>query len=70
MQKEIEIKEGLQFRSKWLKALITVIKVSEKTNLLHVSIDPQEEGRHVWEETEWNLQHTIWGFESGDYYIE
>lgn len=65
----MQIKPGLQFRSTQFKGLVTVIACSEVTNLLHVKIDPQEEGRSAWEEDGWNLEHTKHGFERGDYFI-
>lgn len=67
---KVEITIELQFRSKWFEGLITVLGFNDITNLLHVKIDPQEKGRTPWEEDGWNLQHTKWGFETGEYFIE
>jgi len=57
---------GDSFRAKYFKGLVTVKSVLDKDNILKVEIDPQEKGRFTWEE-DWDLQHTIWGFERGDY---
>jgi hypothetical protein len=57
------------FRAKWVdNALCTVIAVNEDRNLLKVSIDPLKEQRSSWTEDGWNLEHTIHGFERGDYF--
>lgn len=61
--------EGLNFRSQHFKGLVTVLSFNATTNLLHVKIDPQQEDRTAWEEDGWNLQHTLWGFERGEYVI-
>jgi len=57
------IKDGMFFVSKWFNGNCSVVSIDEKNNSLEVHID-RETGSHV--ET-WNLQHTIWGFENGDY---
>jgi hypothetical protein len=59
----IEITVGMYFSSKWFSGICSVISIDEKNNTLEVHID-RERGYH--DET-WNLQHTIWGFENGDY---
>ena len=64
------IKTWLKFRSIHFKGLVTVISFNTVTNLLHVNIDPEEEGRTSWEEDGWNLQVTIWAFEKGEYYVD
>lgn len=63
----IQLKQYDTFRSKHFKGLVTVHGVYESRNNLLVVIDPQEEGRLTWSE-EWNLEHTLWGFEHGDYF--
>lgn len=57
---------GDSFRAKYFRGLVTVTGVNESENILDVEIDPQEEGRYSWQES-WNLLHTQWGFERGDY---
>ena len=68
-----ELNTGDTFRAKWIvdgkkNALCTVLNADTVTNLLKVEIDPQIKDRNSWIEDGWNLQHTLWGFEKGDYY--
>lgn len=66
----MEITAELKFRSKYMPgALITVLFISIDHNLLHVELKPSNFGSSPWQE-DWNLQHTIWGFERGDYLEE
>lgn len=68
----VQIKRGLRFKSKWIEngnAIINVLDVDTQNNKLSVRITPQEEGRTSWVDDDWNLQHTIWGFEKGEYTV-
>jgi hypothetical protein len=59
----MELTVGLQYSSKWFNGLCTILSIDKDNNELKVHID-RETGNH---EENWNLQHTIWGFENGDY---
>lgn len=63
-----ELKPGLKFRSKSMFGLISVKGINADTNSLDVKVDPQQDGVPPWTENGWNLQHTLWGFENGEYY--
>lgn len=59
------LKVGMKFQSKWFNGTTEILAINEKTNILNVQISAT--GRpSIWTE-EWNLQHTIWGFQRGDY---
>ncbi len=69
---EIEIPEwfkiGIKFNSKWInngKNECTLLSFNKSTNLAEVHI---EMGETNWTEDNWDLQHTIWGFENRDAY--
>jgi hypothetical protein len=62
-----ELAKGDTFRSKHFEGLVTVIDKREKDNVLVVEIDPELDWRQKWQE-DWNLEHTAWGFDRGDYY--
>ena len=62
----MELKYGVKFIGKWFKGLCVVDVVNEEDNDLEVLIT-SEYGQTRMEH--WNLQHTIWGFENGDYTI-
>ncbi len=47
--------------------LMKVISVNPVTDLLHVSVEKVGTKSH-WEEDGWNLQHTVWAFERGEYH--
>ena len=55
---------GLKFTSKHFKGICEVIDVQENKNSLSVMIHRHENSH---QEDDWNLQHTIWGFENEDY---
>ena len=59
----MELKVGLMYSSKWFAGLCTILSIDKPKNELIVRID-RESGNH---EENWNLQHTIWGFENADY---
>lgn len=59
----IFFRPGDTFRGKFIEgALCTVISIDVDKNHVEIEIDPQKENRQSWVETEWNLQHTYWGF--------
>jgi len=61
--------EGLQFKSKWINYgdnICSLISFSRENNMAEVKITA---GESEWTEDNWNLEHTIWGFERGDYSI-
>ena len=69
--KEIRIpgwlKAGSKFEGKWINQgdnVCTVISFDIENNTAEVQIERPD--MEVWTE-EWNLQHTIWGVENGDY---
>ena len=57
---------GSKFRSKWFKGTVEVIAIKEGENILEVKIYRDDSDYHHFED--WNLQHTRWGFEQGDYF--
>lgn len=61
----LNLKIGDKFTSIYYKGITEIINVNEKNNTLDVIIRRSEEHSH--EENDWNLQHTIWAFERGDY---
>lgn len=62
----IEIKEGMKFKNKWMpEHTMEVLTVTEDKNLLLVWVGKGEKDGFG---DEWNLQHTIWGFERGEYH--
>lgn len=58
------IEVGIKFKSKWFEGITEVLAIDEDNNSLDVEIHRASNHNHT--ET-WNLQHTIWGFEQGDY---
>lgn len=54
---------GLKFRSKYFTSPAEILSGNIPKNTLEVKI-----GNNT--EPDWDLQHTIWGFERGDYYID
>ena len=77
--KEITVPEwfakGIKFNSKWISNgnnICEVISFNPVTNLLRVKVTIKNIGRDdtVFEEDGWNLQHTIWGFETKDYVLK
>jgi hypothetical protein len=59
----MELTNGLMFTSKWFVGLCTILSIDEPNNELVVHIN-RETGNH---NEDWNLQHTLWGFENDDY---
>lgn len=73
----IKVEKGLVFTgmSGCFNGRVEVLEVEENKNEVYVSLTkritelettPAEERFSQWRE-KWNLQHTIWGFERGDY---
>ena len=61
----MELKVGLRFKSKWFESVHSEIKsIDEDENTLEVEILRASNHNHI---ENWNLQHTILGFENGDY---
>jgi hypothetical protein len=56
------LKHGFRFYSKWFDGLVEVLEVRE--NDLEVKITRPT--GHSWHE-EWNLLHTVFGFQNGEY---
>ncbi len=70
-----KIKVGLKIRSKHLKGVAIVEKIDEASNILYVKVQMFTDIRFMNESdltcefwNEWNLQHTIWGFENKEYW--
>lgn len=66
----MEIKKGLTFtgNDKCFQGKVTVLEVDQPNNRLHVELTLSGENfNSTWTE-DWNLQHTIWGFENGEYF--
>lgn len=63
----VVFKQGFKFYSKHFNGLVEVLEEREDKNQLEVKITLPH--GTTWHE-EWNLQHTIWGFKSGDYFTK
>jgi len=61
----IKFKIGAFFYGKWYDGLTEIISIDKEKNLLRVKIHKQN-GQYYTDD--WNLQHTIWGFENGEYW--
>lgn len=53
------------FYSKYFRGHAKVVSVDPTKNSLSVEIS--HPSGSVWIEDDWNLEHTLWGFESKDY---
>lgn len=60
----MEFKNGMKFTSKHFKGHIEVLAVLETENVLKVRSVRRFDRYH---EEDWNLEHTIVGFQRGDY---
>lgn len=60
-----KIHVGLKFTSVHFSASAEVVAVREAENEVDVKLTSSEGFAHV--EKGWNLQHTKWGFERGEY---
>lgn len=61
---EINLEVGLKLKSKWFEGITEILAIDEDKNELSVEIYRASGHNHS---ESWNLQHTIWGFEQGDY---
>ncbi len=61
----IEIKPGLKFTSKHFTMTAEILEVIQDKNTVRVLLTPKEGAS--WVENNWDLQHTIWGFDRGEY---
>jgi len=61
----MELKRGIKLKSKWFKGITVISHVNEEDNDLEVDITNELGHKH---HENWNLQHTIWGLENGDYW--
>lgn len=62
----MELKIGMKFTSKWFVGITEILDINKDENTLDVEIHRASGHNHS---EEWNLQHTIWGFEQGDYQL-
>lgn len=60
----MEFKIGMKFCGKWLRGEVEVIGIDSENNILNVEIHNVNINSYT---EEWNLQHTIWGFENKEY---
>lgn len=64
------IEKDLIFTGKWFTGKVLVQEVLEDSNELKVRLQSEVDSTdddYWWFET-WNLQHTKWGFNQGDYF--
>ena len=61
----MELKKGFKLKSKWFTCITVVVHVNEEDNDLEVDITNELGNTH---HENWNLEHTIWGLENGDYW--
>lgn len=64
-QETIRICIGLKFKSVHFSADAEVVDIREAANEIDVRLTSSEGFAHI--EKGWNLQHTKWGFERGEY---
>jgi hypothetical protein len=60
----MKLEIGMKFTSKWFEGTTEIISIDEEQNKLDVEIHRASGHSHS---EEWNLQHTIWGFERREY---
>lgn len=60
----MKLEIGMKFTSKWFEGTTEILAINEDENTLDVEIHRASGHNHS---EEWNLQHTIWGFERGEY---
>ena len=61
----MELTKGLKFKSKWFEGITEILYIDKDNNTIDVEIHRASGHNHS---EEWNLQHTIYGFERGDYF--
>ena len=59
------LRVGLKFTSVHFSADAEIVAIREDTNQVDVRLTSSE--GHASVEKDWNLQHTKWGFERGEY---
>lgn len=64
-QPENKIHVGLKFKSVHFSADAEIVAIREEANQVDVKLTSSE--GHARVEKDWNLQHTKWGFERGEY---
>ena len=62
----MDITVGMNFTGKYFKGNVHVESIDEANNKINVELS--KEGSGIWYET-WDLQHTKWGFDRGDYFL-
>lgn len=68
----MELKVGMTFTGseQCFTGRVEVLEIDEPNNRLRVGLTKKHETFNSnWNE-DWNLQHTIWGFERGDYFLK
>ena len=60
----MELKIGMKFTSKWFEGDCVIDLIDEELNDLEVLITSKHGQTR---QEHWNLKHTVWGFENGDY---
>ena len=62
----MNLKVGMKFSSKWFPGITEILEIDESENILKVLIHRASRHNHT---EEWNLQHTVWGFERKEYLL-
>lgn len=68
----MELKVGMTFTGseQCFTGRVEVLEIDEPNNRLRVGLTKKNDTFNSnWNE-DWNLQHTIWGFERGDYFVK
>jgi len=68
----MELKVGMTFtgNEQCFTGRVEVLEIDEPNNRLRVGLTKKNDTfTSNWNE-DWNLQHTIWGFERGDYFVK
>lgn len=68
----MELKVGMTFTGseQCFTGRVEVLEIDEPNNRLRVGLTKKNDTFNFnWNE-DWNLQHTIWGFERGDYFVK
>ena len=68
----MELKVGMTFTGseQCFTGRVEVLEIDEPNNRLRVGLTKKNDTfTSNWNE-DWNLQHTIWGFERGDYFVK
>lgn len=60
----MELTIGMKFTSKWFEGITEILAINKDENSIVVEIS--REGGHSHQEN-WNMEHTIWGFQRGEY---